>query len=1107
MTEELKVKLENLPDSPGCYLMKSEEKIIYVGKAKNLKNRVRQYFQSSKNHSPKVRAMVEKIDDLDTVLVDGEVEALMLECNLIKLHRPYYNILLKDDKQYPYLAIDLSQPFPEVVIRRTRENDGSKYFGPYLGATIVREMLDAVRQIFPIRTCKLRLTEGMRLRPCVHHEIGQCLGPCAGLITSADYHALIEKVIAFLNGRYQEVLDDLKARMKDAAVQLNYERAAIYRDRIYAVEQVMQKQKATSTRDVDQDVIAASQQGEDALVSVLSMREGKLIGAEHYTLPRAGDEETCDILAQFMLQHYQVEGAIPRAILLPEPPADVEEIEQYLSQIRGVKVSILTPERGDKKRFVEMAVRNNLDEASIRELKKQKSYARTFGALKELQEVLNLPAPPRRIEGYDISNTQGAQSVGSMVVMIDGIAAPKEYRHFRIKTVEGANDFASMREVISRRFIHGLQEKAQREADGLPPEGGKFSDLPDLILIDGGRGQLNEALGAMREAGGDVRMFGLAKRIEEIVLPEADESLLLDRHSEALHLIQRLRDEAHRFGITHHRKLRAKHSATSSLDNIPGVGPKKKKALLKHFKTVEALKNAPEEELSRAEGVGPALAKAVRLHFHPEEAGEMNQENNTEKGGTQPMGYTKLDAIVASYENQLMENLKKWIAIPSVNAPRSADNAPFGLEVRRMLDMFLEDARAMGFDVKDFDGYCGQAEMGAGEKTMGILAHLDVVPAGEGWVHEPFAGTIDKGRFYGRGITDDKGPALAALYAMRAVREAGIPLKHRVRMIAGCDEETGMTDMAYYRAHSDLPDYGFSPDAEYPLINIEKGGQVLLLTAEADGVSGATIPLYSMEAGERVNVVPGTASAVVGTGSVSLDALKEKLAAVRAAHPGFDLKADAVDASLAKITATGVSAHASMPHLGMNAAGMLLIALHEIGAGGELGRALEGLATVIGMTHDGAGLGIAIADELSGALTSNLGILRYDGRKLSVQLDDRYPLSADEKTMHQNAAAAMAPWGVKVSVPSSHTPLHVPADSEVVRGLLEVYHEATGLPAYPVAIGGGTYSRTMPNTVAFGIGFPGDTETCHMPDENAEIDKFMLSVRIMARAIARLAGA
>jgi succinyl-diaminopimelate desuccinylase len=396
--------------------------------------------------------------------------------------------------------------------------------------------------------------------------------------------------------------------------------------------------------------------------------------------------------------------------------------------------------------------------------------------------------------------------------------------------------------------------------------------------------------------------------------------------------------------------------------------------------------------------------------------------------------------------------------------------------------------------------------MGSGDKTMGILAHLDIVPAGDGWVHAPFGGEIEGGKFYGRGVTDDKGPLLGALFAMRAVREAGIPLKHRVRAIAGCDEETGMSDMRYYREHSDLPDYGFSPDAEYPLINIEKGGLNLVLSAEADGAGGAKVPLYSMEAGVRCNVVPGVATAELGTEKVPLSELKEKLADVRLKHPGFDLIAEPAGEGRAKITATGVSAHAAMPHLGVNAAGMLLIALGELGAGGALGKAIEGLASAIGTTHDGAGLGMAIADEESGALTSNLGILRYDGTKLSVELDNRYPITANEETMLQNAATAMERWGVKVTKKRSHAPLHVPADSEVVKGLLEVYHEATGLPAYPIAIGGGTYSRMMPQTVAFGIGFPGDQETCHMPDEYVDIDKYMLSVKIMARAIARLAG-
>jgi succinyl-diaminopimelate desuccinylase len=471
------------------------------------------------------------------------------------------------------------------------------------------------------------------------------------------------------------------------------------------------------------------------------------------------------------------------------------------------------------------------------------------------------------------------------------------------------------------------------------------------------------------------------------------------------------------------------------------------------------------------------------------------------------MKYEKLDALVASYQGELFERLRAWIAIPSVQAPRSADDAPFGKDVRRMLDLFLKDARSMGFDVCEFDGYAAHAQMGAGDKTMGILAHLDVVPAGDGWTRDPFGGEIENGRFYGRGAIDNKGPALGALYAMRAVREAGIPLKHRVRLIVGCDEETGMSDMRHYTAHSDLPDYGFSPDAEYPLINIEKGGLNLLIEAEADGVTGARIPLYAMEAGVRVNVVPGVATAEVGTQQLALPALKERLAEVAAAHPGFQLTAQDQGRDRALITATGVSAHASLPHLGANAAGMLLITLKEIGAGGDAGRAIEGLCETIGLAHDGAGLGIAARDELSGALTCNLGILRYNGLNLSAELDNRYPLGAEEPAMLSHASRALAPYGIIVSITRSHPPLHVPADSEVVRGLLEVYHEATGLPAYPVAIGGGTYSRAMPSTVAFGINFPGDPDPCHMPDEYVDIEKFMLSVKIMARAIVRLAGA
>lgn len=470
------------------------------------------------------------------------------------------------------------------------------------------------------------------------------------------------------------------------------------------------------------------------------------------------------------------------------------------------------------------------------------------------------------------------------------------------------------------------------------------------------------------------------------------------------------------------------------------------------------------------------------------------------------MDLKKMDQLIASWQDEIFERLRGWIAINSVTSAKSAEDAPFGAEMRRMLDQFLKDARELGFQVDDVDGYAGSAQMGQGEKTMGILAHLDVVPAGEGWTKDPFGGQIEDGKFYGRGAEDDKGPAMAALYAMRAVREAGIPLKHGVRLIVGCDEETGMQDMAYYARARKMPDYGFSPDAQYPLINIEKGGLALRLSKVTGGETGAFIPVYSLYAGIRQNVVPGAALAELGTAGMGFEEMARRVEQIQNAHPRFQLSLTDLGGSRAKLEATGVQGHAAMPHQALNAAGMLLIALAELQAGGGSREPIQALAQVLGIDYDGAGLGIKQADELSGALTCNLGILRYDGCQLTAQLDIRYPLCADEVDMCGRAAMALSPWGIALTRTGGHVPLHVPADHEVVKGLLEVYHEQTGLPAYPIAIGGGTYSRTMPNTVAFGISFPGDTETCHMPDEYVDVEKFMLSVRIMAHAIVRLAG-
>lgn len=619
MTPELEFKIRNLPDSPGCYLMKSKGEIIYVGKAKNLKNRVRQYFHASANHTPKVRAMVEKVDDFDIVLVDGELEALILECNLIKKHMPWYNILLKDDKHYPFIRIDLREPFPAVELRREQVKDGARYFGPYVGAAAVREVLDISRMLFPIRHCTKPLKPGMKARPCLHHQVGQCLAPCAGLVDEATYGAEIKKLIHFLGGHYDDVLKELKSRMAEAAAAMNYERAAVYRDRIRAVNDLMQRQKALDVGGEDRDIIAELAVDADVLVQVMLTRGGRLISSEMFTLSRAADDEPGEVLTRFMTQYYSAENPPAPEVLVSAPLPESAVLEELLGEIIHRRVYISCPQRGDKAKLVQMARKNLRDEAAKIEKKRARSRERTIGALEELQAVLGLPKPPRRIEGYDISNTQGVLSVASEVVMIDGVSARGEYRHYRIRDIEGPNDFESMKQVITRRLSHGLAEKAQREQEGLDPLGGKFSDLPDLILIDGGPEQVRFAQEAMHAQGLDIPMFGLAKRLDEIVLPDSEESILLDRHSEALHLIERLRDEAHRFAITHHRALRQKKGVGSKLEEIPGIGPKRRRAILTRFKTMEALKSATEDEIAEADGVTKENARAVYRYLHADE--------------------------------------------------------------------------------------------------------------------------------------------------------------------------------------------------------------------------------------------------------------------------------------------------------------------------------------------------------------------------------------------------------------------------------------------------------------------------------------------------------
>jgi excinuclease ABC subunit C len=622
--EAITHKLKTLPESPGCYLMREGETIIYVGKAKNLKNRVRQYFQSGSGHTPKVRAMVCRVTDFDIILCQTNMEAFILECNLIKRHRPYYNIMLRDDKQYPFVRIDTSQHFPRVELVRKASNDGAKYFGPYFGTQSVREVLDLLRQIFPLRTCALALPDNKLHRPCIQYEMGNCLAPCAVIVTRDEYHKVVKDAMRFLSGKADEILSELKTKMNAAAQAMEYEKAGKTLTRIRAVEKLIEKQTAHKAGGGDRDIIAVARESDgggiyetaDAVVQLLFMRGGQIIGADSFVLERAGDEATADILQSFMMQYYTEAALIPREIVLPELPAEHDTLESLLCEARGKKTELIVPVRGERREQLEIAKKNAADALNKRALREGRKKERTTGAAAELGKAVGMTAYPRRIECYDISNTQGVLSVASCVVFIDGEPAKKQYRRFRIKTVEGANDFASMAEVLGRRFTHGLEERARRLAEGLDPLGGKFSDLPDLVVIDGGPVQLEFALGAMTDAGGKAFMISLAKRIDEIFLPNVQESIYLPRRSPALHLIERVRDEAHRFAITYHRGLRQSNMTKSILDEVDGVGEKRRRALFAAYRTLAQMKNATAAELAAVPGMNKAAAARVydRLH-------------------------------------------------------------------------------------------------------------------------------------------------------------------------------------------------------------------------------------------------------------------------------------------------------------------------------------------------------------------------------------------------------------------------------------------------------------------------------------------------------------
>ena len=588
-------KLKQLPSAPGVYLMKnSRGQIIYVGKAISLKNRVRQYFQSSRSHSAKTIAMVSHIADLETIMTNNELEALILECNLIKKHHPKYNIMLRDDKTYPYLKVTLNDDYPRLTTTRRVLRDGSRYFGPYTNVTAMKETVKLLRRLFPLRTCR-RMGE----RPCLEYHIKRCLAPCAGKINKRDYDEMVQSVCLFLEGRSESVEKKLEEHMRAAAQALDFETAARLRDQLQSVRQVMEKQKIlTDTGDMDAVGMAASPLG--ICIQVFFIRSGKMLGRSQFLLTGTEQDEAQQSLASFLKQYYSDAVFIPQEVLLPLEISESAVIEKWLEQEKSAKVKFLVPKRGVKKDIVQMAQENAQKYLQDQSDKLKDAEARTNGAVYDLQKYLKLTKPPMRMECFDISHIQGSETVASMVVFQDGRPDKDSYRRFKINSTEGKpDDFKSMREVTLRRYGKATAE-----------------EMPDLIIIDGGKGQLSSALEIIRGAGHlTVPVVGLAKQFEYIFTEFSPDPVILPRQSDALYLVQSIRDEAHRFAITYHRKLRTKRNRISLLDNIPGIGPKRRKILFDHFENIANIKKASVEELAAVPGISQSTASAIYNFF------------------------------------------------------------------------------------------------------------------------------------------------------------------------------------------------------------------------------------------------------------------------------------------------------------------------------------------------------------------------------------------------------------------------------------------------------------------------------------------------------------
>lgn len=611
-TFDIKEELKKLPTKPGVYIMHGpKDEIIYVGKAVNLKNRVRQYFQSTNGKTDKIKKMISLIRRFEYIVVDSEMEALVLENNLIKENSPKYNTLLKDDKTYPYIKVTAGEDFPRIFLTRRVKRDKSRYFGPYTSTGAVRDTIDLLHRIFKIRTCSRRLPQDIgKERPCLYYHLGQCLGPCNGYVDKAEYRKHVDRAMDFLQGKYDFVKKYLTGKMQLASESMEFEKAIEYRDLINEIEELKASQKVTVTDTEDRDIIGISVLGHDALAQVFFMRDGRMIGREYFHLDAEAEEDIPDIVRAFISQYYSGTPYIPKELWIQTDISDRELLERWLSGQRGMSVKIITPKKGNKEKLVEMAVKN-AENQLLKDFEKLKRESeRTRGASEEIRKLLGLPTL-NRIESYDISNTNGFESVGSMVVFVDGRPKNMDYRKFKIRSVKGPDDYASMREVLKRRFEHGLKD-VENEV------GGSFADMPDLILMDGGRGQVNIALNVLKELGLEVHVAGMVKddRHRTRGLYFNNVEIGIDIHSEGFKLITRIQDETHRFAIEYHRSLRSKEQVHSILDDIPGIGPARRRALMRHFKDINAIRAAGVEELMDVEGMNRKAAESVYAFFH-----------------------------------------------------------------------------------------------------------------------------------------------------------------------------------------------------------------------------------------------------------------------------------------------------------------------------------------------------------------------------------------------------------------------------------------------------------------------------------------------------------